>query len=338
MAAARTSWALSMAEYEAAIATILRTPAVAQNVQIMARGKFQPATNLVSDIFSPRAGTSIAAGQMGDRRDVKIKRMTQCNDCLGLQGRLRACHGLGLLFAPPVLAETTPSSRDAIVIEGNRRVDAETVRSYFHAAPDGRFDDAARDAALEGADRDGPVRQGFNRSHRRTAYRASDRSARARPRRIRRQQENQRTPILPPAIESKPRGTLQRAAVQADVGRIIEAYRHAGRDDVRVVPQIIDRGNGRVDLVYAMTEGAKTTGAADQFHWQPRFRQTAARRGNQDLRNQHAELSDRRRRLRPRPRRAGSRTTAAVLSQQGLCRCQRVLGKAEYDPATRDLR
>ena len=37
----------------------------------------------------------------------------------------------------------------SIIVEGNRRVDAETVRSYFHAAPDGQFDDAARDAALK---------------------------------------------------------------------------------------------------------------------------------------------------------------------------------------------
>ena len=64
---------------------------------------------------------------------------------------------------------------------------------------------------------------------------------------------------LAAAIESKPRGTLQRAAVQSDVGRIIEAYRHVGRDEVSVVPEIIDRGNDRVDLVYVITEGAKTT-------------------------------------------------------------------------------
>ncbi|HEV7598853.1 MAG TPA: outer membrane protein assembly factor BamA, partial [Bradyrhizobium sp.] len=51
----------------------------------------------------------------------------------------------------------------------------------------------------------------------------------------------------------------QRAVVQADVGRIVEAYRHAGRDEVGVVPQIIDRGNDRVDLVYVVTEGTKTT-------------------------------------------------------------------------------
>ena len=46
--------------------------------------------------------------------------------------------------------------------------------------------------------------------------------------------------------------------MQTDVGRIIEAYRRAGHSEVRVDPQIIDRGNGRVDLIYAITEGAKT--------------------------------------------------------------------------------
>ena len=58
-------------------------------------------------------------------------------------------------------------------------------------------------------------------------------------------------------IESKPRGTLQRAVVQSDVGRIMEAYRHAGRDDVGVVPKIIKRGKDRVDLVYEVTEGRR---------------------------------------------------------------------------------
>ena len=53
---------------------------------------------------------------------------------------------------------------------------------------------------------------------------------------------------LEAVVESKARGTLQRAMVQADVSRIMEAYRHAGRDDVGVVPEIIDRGNDRVDL------------------------------------------------------------------------------------------
>src|SRR5712691_6435197 len=64
---------------------------------------------------------------------------------------------------------------------------------------------------------------------------------------------------LTAVFQSKPRGALQRAVVLADVGRIIEAYRPVGHDDVSVVPQIINRGEDRVDLLYVVTEGAKTT-------------------------------------------------------------------------------
>src|SRR5467141_158636 len=56
---------------------------------------------------------------------------------------------LGLFSAQAFATESAAQARETIVVEGNRRVDAETVRSYFHAAPDGRFDEAARDAALK---------------------------------------------------------------------------------------------------------------------------------------------------------------------------------------------
>ena len=61
--------------------------------------------------------------------------------------RLVAAAAIGLLSVTSVAAETP--SRDPIIVEGNRRVEAETVRSYFRAAPDGRFDAAACDAALK---------------------------------------------------------------------------------------------------------------------------------------------------------------------------------------------
>jgi outer membrane protein insertion porin family len=132
------------------------------------------------------------------------------------------------------------------------------VRSYFHAAPDGRFDDAARDAALKALIATGLFdKVSIERAGERLVVHLTEAPV-LDPRRLRRQQENQgQGPCR--GVESKPRGTLQRAVVQADVGRIIEAYRHVGRDDVSVVPQIIDRGNDRVDLVYDHTEGAKTT-------------------------------------------------------------------------------
>src|SRR5262249_50191968 len=60
-------------------------------------------------------------------------------------------------------------------------------------------------------------------------------------------------------IQSKPRGALSRPSVQADVQRIVEIYRKNGRYDVRVEPKIIERPNNRVDLVFEITEGTKTT-------------------------------------------------------------------------------
>jgi outer membrane protein insertion porin family len=59
-------------------------------------------------------------------------------------------------------------------------------------------------------------------------------------------------------IQSKPRGTLSRPVVQSDAQRIAEIYRHAGRYDVSVVPEIIEQPNNRVDLIFTITEGNKT--------------------------------------------------------------------------------
>ena len=56
---------------------------------------------------------------------------------------------LAAAFALTIAIAGTAQARETIDVQGNRRIDAETVRSYFHAAPDGRFDEAARDAGLK---------------------------------------------------------------------------------------------------------------------------------------------------------------------------------------------
>jgi outer membrane protein insertion porin family len=165
---------------------------------------------------------------------------------------------LGLICAPVAATEPATPARETIAVEGNRRIDADIVRSYFHAAPDGRFDEAARDAALKALlatnlfDKVTIERAGERLVVHLTEAPVLDRVAFEGNKKI-------KDADLTAVIESKPRGTLQRAVVQADAGRIVEAYRHAGRDDVRVVPQIIPRGNDRVDLVYEVSEGGKTT-------------------------------------------------------------------------------
>ena len=189
--------------------------------------------------------------------------MRQCRAPARPSWRSRAAAALFVAALGPVSAlalatEVAAQARETITVEGNRRVDADTVRSYFHAASDGRFDEAARDAALKALLATGlfdNVR--IERAGERLIVHLAeapvlDRVAFEGNKKI-------KDTDLTAVVQSKPRGTLQRAVVQADANRILEAYRHAGRDDVGVAPQIISRGDGRVDLVYVVTEGAKTT-------------------------------------------------------------------------------
>jgi outer membrane protein insertion porin family len=169
--------------------------------------------------------------------------------------------GLPMAGPAPAIAGTPT---ETIVVEGNRRIDADTVRSYFHAASDGRLDAAALDDALKSLVATGLFENvTFDRKDGRlvvhvTEAKVLDRVAFEGNKKI-------KDGDLEKLVQSKARGGLQRATVQADVGRIMEAYRRIGRDDVGVVPEVIDRGNGRADLVYSITEGKKTTVRKVQF-------------------------------------------------------------------------
>src|SRR3954451_8388358 len=164
---------------------------------------------------------------------------------------------LGMIAATSVAAETALSLEDRITVEGNRRIEADTVRSYFHAAPDGRFDEVARDAALKALAATGLFEKvSIERAGERLVVRVTE--APVLNRVAFEGNKKVKDADLAAAVESKPRGTLRRAVIQADVNRIVEAYRHVGRDEVSVVPEIINHGNDRADLVYVITEGAKT--------------------------------------------------------------------------------
>jgi outer membrane protein insertion porin family len=145
----------------------------------------------------------------------------------------------------------------SIVIEGNRRVDADTVRSYFKLAPGDHLDAAKIDAGLKalygtGLFQDVRISQAggkvivtvveapvINKIVFEGNHRMKDEQ-------------------LQEEIQSKERGSLSRPNVQADTQRIIEIYQRNGRFDAKVVPKIIERPNNRVDLVFEIDEGEKT--------------------------------------------------------------------------------
>ncbi|MBI3434968.1 MAG: outer membrane protein assembly factor BamA, partial [Proteobacteria bacterium] len=146
----------------------------------------------------------------------------------------------------------------AIVVEGNRRVEAETIRNYFRLGPGERIDAAKIDAAYKALYGTGlfekveiipsgarvVVRVIENPVINRVAFEGN--------RRLKDEQ------ILL-EVQSKARGTFSRPLVQADVSRIIEIYHRSGRYNIRVEPKIIQQPNNRVDLIFEINEGDKTT-------------------------------------------------------------------------------
>src|SRR5215813_2534786 len=149
------------------------------------------------------------------------------------------------------------SAQTRIDVEGNRRVEADTIRSYFRVGGSERLDSAKIDAALKtlyatGLFQDVRITPGNGRILvsvvenpviNRVAFEGN--------KKVKDEQ-------LAAEIQSKARGTFSRALVQNDVQRIIEIYQHNGRYDVRVEPKVIDLPNGRVDLVFEINEGVKT--------------------------------------------------------------------------------
>jgi outer membrane protein insertion porin family len=168
----------------------------------------------------------------------------------------------GVLFGVacgPAFAQPAPTGAAAssIVVQGNRRVEADTIRSYFKVAPGEHLDAAKIDSALKALYASGLFQdirisqQGGRLIVTVVEAPVIDRLAFEGDNKIKDEQLQQE-------IQSKARGTLSRATVQADVQRIIEVYHRNGRFDVQVVPKIIERPNNRVDLIFEIKEGEKT--------------------------------------------------------------------------------
>ena len=173
--------------------------------------------------------------------------------CLILGGILVGAGSVTVAFSGAAVAQTASS----IAVEGSRRVEADTIRSYFKPGPGGRIGPEQEDEALKALVATGlfsDVRINHaggrivvtvveNPVINRVAFEGNKKA---------------KDEQLNAEVQSKPRGTLSRPTVQADVQRIIEIYHRTGRFDVSVDPKIIELPNNRVDLVFEIREGDKT--------------------------------------------------------------------------------
>src|SRR3974390_1507221 len=180
-----------------------------------------------------------------------------------LRGLALCCLVLGGIPVAPVMVGVASSnyalaqSAASIEVRGNRRVESDTIRSYFKVGPGGRLTPELENEGLKSLIATGLFAD-VNVAHEggrlvvtvvenpvinRVAFEGNKKA---------------KDEQLKTEVQSKPRGTLSRPTVQADVQRIIEIYHRSGRFDVTVDPKIIELPNNRVDLVFEITEGPKT--------------------------------------------------------------------------------
>lgn len=167
---------------------------------------------------------------------------------------------MGVVLGGSVLSSRPAAAQvvSAVVVEGNQRVDADTIRSYVRIRPGERADPVRVDEALKalyatGIFEDVQIRYAGGRLI------VSVREAQVINRVVFEGNRKIKDEIFSAEVQSKPRASLSRPTVQADVQRIVEIYRRSGRYNVTVDPQIIDRPNNRVDLVFVINEGDQTT-------------------------------------------------------------------------------
>jgi outer membrane protein insertion porin family len=155
--------------------------------------------------------------------------------------------GMAMIAALPAFAQT-------ISVQGNQRVDADTVRSYFTGE---RLDQAGIDRAVRGMYNSGmfsDVR--VSRTGGGIVVRVVENSV------VNRVTLSGNSKVksdqLFPELQTKSRGAFSKAMVDGDVQRIMEIYRRIGRSDAQVSVSTETAENGRVNVTFNIVEGSKT--------------------------------------------------------------------------------
>ena len=166
------------------------------------------------------------------------------------------------------LGELTASAQGAaigsILVQGNRRVEPETVRSYLSFSAGDTYDPAEVNQSLKtlfatGLFQDVRIRrQGStivvivveNPIVNRVAFEGN------------REVDDE---TLAAEVQLKQRAVYTRARVQADVQRIQAVYRRQGLYAAQVEPKIIKLDSNRIDVVFEITEGPSTKVRAINF-------------------------------------------------------------------------
>lgn len=155
-----------------------------------------------------------------------------------------------VVFSMAWTANTASAQR--IVIQGTQRVDSETIRSYFNGTSQARINQAVKELYATGLFADVKVTRSRgaiivavreNQLINRVAFEGNSKV---------------KGSVLAGEVQSKARGSYSPNTVQADIQRIRDVYRRAGRGAAAVTARTVPLPNGRLDVVFKIKEGSKT--------------------------------------------------------------------------------
>ncbi|MGI9426104.1 MAG: outer membrane protein assembly factor BamA [Hyphomicrobiaceae bacterium] len=145
----------------------------------------------------------------------------------------------------------------AIRVEGNRRVEPATVRSYLDFAEGDRYDDARVNSSLRALFATGLFADVNIYLNVTTVVVSVDENPVINKVAFEGNSEVD-TKTLQTEVRLKSRSVYTRARAIADAQRILNVYRRQGRFAATVEPQIIEIGDKRVNLVFEIREGVAT--------------------------------------------------------------------------------
>jgi outer membrane protein insertion porin family len=174
---------------------------------------------------------------------------------------------LAVMLAAPLLAapgtmlgasQVQAATVRKIVVKGNRRVEVETVLSYLQFVPGDRYDPSKVDNSLKSLFATGLFSDvNISRSGSTVMVRVIENPIINKVAFEGNSEVDDKT--LASEVQLKPRSVFTKARVQSDTQRVLDVYQRQGLFAANVEPKIIRIDHNRVNLVFEVTEGTKTT-------------------------------------------------------------------------------
>ena len=230
-----------------------------------------------------------------------------------------------------ICAGSFAASAENVLVQGNKRVDSLTIAAYFSGSDQASVNKGVKDLYATGLFSSIKV----SRAGGQVVISVTENNVINRV--VFEGNSKVKSETLSAEVQSKSRGPYSQAMVDADIERIKDIYRRAGRAAAKVTARTVDLPNGRLDVVFTIDEGEKTGVKTINFVGNQAYSSGKLRDLMQTTEMNFSLMLQVLGRLRSRPDRVRPRTYPPVLSQERVCRFSRRGLRRSVRPGARRL-